>query len=903
MSGERWPGLRRVFRLPVTRERIGHEVDAELRFHIEERIEELMARGMTRQQAEHEERERFGDLETYRREMRAVDEHIAREERHMEFFDSLGRESRQAVRALTRSRAFSMIALITLALGIGATTAIFTLLDAVVLRPLPYPDAGRLVSVASNVSGATAAGRWGVSPGGYFYYRQHNRSFADLGAYRLNEATLTGTEGAQRVPTADVTASLIHVLRLHPALGRLLTADDDRPGAARVVVLSHGLWLRRFGGDLRVIGRTMSVDVEPAEVVGVLPAGAEVPEFKADLWRAMRLDPAAELHNEHYLKVIGRLKDGATVAGAAADLTSLTSRFSEVMPAVYSPGFMREYHFTATAMPLRDVVVGDIAHTLWILLASVALVLLMACANVANLFLVRAEARRREVAIRAALGAGRVHLAWHYLTESMLLLMAAGAVGLALAYAALRTLLVLAPSSIPRLSEVHLGWSAVAFAAGISLIAGVVFGLIPLSRGDVTVATLRESGRGLSASRRQHVVRGALVIGQVALALMLLVAAGLMLQSFRNLRHVRPGFDPSGVLAVTVAIPRARYPSYEAVAAFHHAFATRLSALPGVRNVGASTSLPLGESYGVGCSLVFVEGKPVPPNQQPPCLPISIIAPGYFQALGIPVRGNAPRWSDVEQHAAGVVVSRAFAERYWPGEDPLGKGVRSNGDAPPYYRVVGVADDVRAKGLDQPPPETVYYPMIPIPGVGLWGPQRQVTFVVKARTARPERLTVAIRRTLAELDPNVPIAGVQTMESVVAKSMARTSFTMLLLGVAGGMALVLSAVGIYGVISYLVGQRRSEIGIRMALGARAGQVGGLVVVQSVRLAGIGVVIGLIAALAATRLLRSLLFEVSPTDPVTMGAVAALLIMIAALASYAPARRAARVDPMEALRAE
>lgn len=903
MSGERWTGLRRVFRLPVTRQRIGDEVNAELRFHIEERIEELMARGMTRLQAEREERERFGDLESYRQQMRAVDEHIAREERRMEFFDSLGREVRQAVRALARSRAFSVIALVTLALGIGATTAIFTLLDAVVLRPLPYTDAGRLVNVASSVSGATAAGSWRVSPGGYFYYRQHNHSFEDLGAYRLDEATLTGSEGAQRVPTVGVTASLVHVLRLRPALGRLLTADDDRPEAAPAMVLSHGFWLRRFGGDPHVIGRTISVDAEPTEVVGVLPAGAEIPEFKADLWRAMRLDPAAKPQNEHYLKVIGRLEGGVTVTSATADLASLTSRFPEVMPSAYSPGFMREYHFAVVATPLRDVVVGDIARTLWILFASVALVLLMACANVANLFLVRAEARRREVAIRAALGAGRAHLAWHFLAESVLLLLAAGAVGLALSYAALRTLLVLAPSSIPRLSEVHLGWSAVAFAAGISLVAGMVFGLIPLSRGDAAVATLRESGRGLSASRRQHLVRGALVVGQVALALMLLVAAGLMLQSFRNLRHVRPGFDPDGVLAVTVAVPEARYPSYETVAAFHRAFATRLGALAGVQSVGATTSLPLGNTYGVGCSLVYVEGKPVPPKQEPPCLPVPTVAPGYFQALGIPVHGNAPGWSDVEQHAAGVVVSRAFAERFWPGEDPIGKGVKGGGDAPPYYRVVGVAENVRANGLDQPPTEAVYYPMIPIPGAGMWGPQRQMTFVIKARTARPELLTVAIRRTLAELDPNVPIADVQTMESVVAKSMARTSFTMLLLGVAGGMALVLSAVGIYGVISYLVGQRRSEIGIRMALGARAGQVGGLVVIQSVRLAVIGVVLGLAAALAATRLLRSLLFEVSPTDPVTMGAVAALLIVIAATASYAPARRAAGVDPAEALRAE
>jgi len=647
-----------------------------------------------------------------------------------------------------------------------------------------------------------------------------------------------------------------------------------------------------------VVGRVLTIDAHPAEVVGVLTPGENLPEIRAGIWSALALDPNAHFVNEHYLEVIGRLRAQSTIAGARADLARLTARFPDVLPTVYSPSFMEKYHFVVHVVSLRDSVIGNVARTLWMLLAAVGLVLIIACANVVNLFLARVEARRREVAIRTALGAGRSHLAWHYLAESLVLGLVAGACALALAYAALHVMLAMAPSSLPRLSEVHLGWRSAVFTAVMSVGAGILFGVIPLAHAGVDVATLRDSTRGMTASRRRHAIRGMLVIGQVALALVLLAAAGLLLQSFRNLRQVRPGFDPTGVLAVDVALPYSRYGSYEAVSTFYHQLQTRIAALPGVVSAGATTALPLRDGGGM-CSTIYAEGRVA--TGAVPCLPVPRVAPGYFRTMGITVRGSTPTWDDVEHHTAGVVVSRALAARIWPGEDPIGKGVNSGG-RPPFYRVVGVAEDVRADGLEQPPLEEVYYPVQPIPGRSLWATQ-EMTVVVRTRTVQPEQLTAAIRRTVAGLDSSVPIGNVQTMKQVVARSMNDTSFILLLLGVAGGMALLLSAVGIYGVIAYIVGQRRPEIGVRMALGASAARVGGQVVLQSLRLAAVGVALGLLGAVAVTRLLRSMLFEVSATDPFVLSAVALLLVAIAALASYVPARRAAHVDPVEALRAE
>ena len=912
-----WSGARRVFQLPFARRRIGRMVDDELRFHIEGRIEQFMEWGMTREQAEAEARRRFGDYDEYRRQACDIDERTMRDRNRLELLDTLRRELRHAVRALLRTPSFTAIAFVTLALGLGATTAIYTILEAVVLRPLPYPDADRLVSVLhpATVPG-TGESEWGLSSAGFFYFRRENRTLADLGSYTTGDLAVYGDGEAERARVGLVSHPVLAVLRATPAVGRLLTAEDDRPNGPHVVMLGYDLWQRRYGGDPRVVGRVIQTSVGPYEIVGVTAKGFNLPKpgpfaeggnlagFRVDLWVPLQLDPNARPVNSHQYFGVGRLKPGATAETARRDLQALAARFPELFPTAYSQGFIDEYNFRVGVKSLRDSVLGDkVARSLWVLFGAVGLVLLIACANVANLFLVRTETRRRESAIRTALGASRSHMAAYYLAESLMLALAAGAAGLLLAHLGIRVLLALAPTDIPRLSEVGLNWTGVAFAAAISLATGVAFGLLPLARaGRVDIDTLREGSRGLSPSPRQRAVRGALVVTQVALALMLLAAAGLMLRSFARLRGVHPGLDPSGVLVFDVGLPQTKYPDHQAAAAFHRELQARLAALPGVRVVGATNSVPL-RDFGTGCSVVFREARPYGPDERAPCVATPKATPGFFRALGIPVQGRAPEWSDAEANTGAVVVTKALADRLWPGEDPIGKGINSGGmgKTQGWYRVVGVVPEIRAAGLNRPPTEIVFYPAVPVPGTWFWQPMYGVSYVVRTAGDNPTALASSIRRVVAELDPTVPLMNVGTMEQVVERSMARTSFIMVLLGLAAGMALLLSAVGIYGVISYVVAQRRGEIGIRMALGARISQVARLVVMQSVRLAVVGVVIGLAGALAGTRVMRSLLYDVSPTDPLVLALVPLVLLAIAAAASFAPARRAARVDPVEVLR--
>jgi putative ABC transport system permease protein len=559
---------------------------------------------------------------------------------------------------------------------------------------------------------------------------------------------------------------------------------------------------------------------------------------------------------------------------------------------------------------LRTHVIGDIAKRLWILLAAVGLVLLIACGNVANLFLVRAEARQREFAIRTALGAKRVDLAWQYLTESILLALVGGLVALALATIALHLMVVLAPPDLPRMSEVHVGWIGALFTLVISMVAGAVFGgmaLMGAQPHEVTMM-LREGGRGTTSSRRQHFVRGILIAAQTAFALVLLVAAGLMLQSFRNMRNVSLGFDPRNILTAEISIPYAQYGTYEKVESFYHTLVTHVAAIPGVQEATLGDVIPLAVSeagisgFG-GCASVFIEDHPLQPGESAPCVGVPTAAPGYFHALGIKVRGVEPSWSDIEARTGGVVVTKSLAARLWPGQDAIGKGIRGNGDQPPYYHVVGVADDFRATGLDKPPADAVFFPFLPLPKAWLWSPRLDVRILLRTNGVPPQTLTAQLRRVLTDLDPNVPLANVRTMENVVAQSMTRLAFTMTLLGIAAMMALILSAIGIYGVISYIVNRRTSEIGIRMALGAHASRVGTLVVLQSLQLATVGIVVGILSGVVLTRALRSVLFGVSPTDPTTFISMSVIMLMIAALAAFVPAQRAMSVDPVEALRAD
>ena len=833
----------------------------------------------------------------------------------MTFTDSLKREGGLAFRSLARSPGFTLIVLVTLALGIGATTAIFTMLDRVVLKALPYADANRLVWLDSPTPGVKADSRWGLSVAGFFDFKNNAHTLENVAAMMPSRVTVTGKRAAERVPAVAVSASIFDVLRLRPMLGRPLTEADNLPGAAPVALIGYDYWKTRLNSDPHVIGSVLNVDATPMQIVGVMGQDATIPDPTsptAALWIPATLNPLARPENSHYLPVVARLARGATAESAQRELERMTKRFPELFPTAYSDDFMRSSGFRTAVTPLRTRIIGDIGTRLWILLGAVALVLIIACGNVANLFLVRAEARQREVAIRSALGAKRSDMAWHYFTETILLAIVGGAAALALAAIGLRVMVALAPPDLPRMSEVHLGWISVLFTLAVSIAAGILFGALALMGAEPTedAMMLREGGRGMTSSRRQHFTRGVLVAAQTALALVLLAAAGLMLQSFRNLRHVSPGFDPTNVLTAEVSLPDARYRTYAGVESFYHELLTRVAAIPGVKVAGAGDVVPLGPSSDgtaiggfTGCSGVAIENPGASRGTPSGCVGTHLVAPGYFAALGVKLRGTEPGWSDVESFAGGVVVTKALADRLWPGQDPMGKGIRGNGGQPPFYRVVGVTDNIRGTALTDPPAEVVFFPMMPIPHAILWGPPTAMTLVIRTNGVPPGSIAAPLRRILNNMDPDVPLGNVSTMEDVVARSMVRLSFTMTLLAIAAAMALILSAIGIYGVISYIVGRRRGEIGIRMALGAHASRVGALVVRQSVQFAAIGIVVGIVASLAITRVLGSVLYGVSPSDPTTLIVVSVIMLIIAVLASYVPAQRAMSVDPAEALRAD
>ena len=833
----------------------------------------------------------------------------------MDIADSLKREIGRAARSLARSPGFTLIVILTLALGIGATTAIFTMLDRVVLRALPYADADRLVWLDSPTPGVKPDSRWGLSVAEFFYFQKNSRTLENVAAVMPLRTTVTGNRAAERVSAVRVSGSVFDVLKLHPMLGRVLNESDNLPNAQPVVVISYDYWKTRLNSDPNVIGKIIGIQTRPNQIVGVMPRDATIPDVmspRVDLWVPVELDPAARAENAHYLPIVARLRPGVSVASAQAELAQITRRLPELFPTAYNDDFMRSSGFRTAVVPLRARIIGDVSTRLWILLGAVALVLVIACGNVANLFLVRAEARQREAAIRAALGAKRGDLAWHYFTETVLLALIGGAAALALAAAGLHVIVALAPPDIPRMSEVHIGWLAVLFTLVVSVASGILFGGLALMGAEPAedAMMLREGGRGMTSSKRQHFARGVLVAAQTALALVLLAAAGLMLQSFRNLRNVSPGFDPANVLTAEVSVPAARYTSREQVEAFYHDLLTRAAAIPGVKVAAAGDVVPLGPSNDgtaiggfAGCSGIAIENPGSDRGKSAGCVGTKTVTPGYFSALGIRLRGTDATWSDVEAHAAGVVVTKALAERLWPGEDAIGKGIKGNGGKPPFYRVVGVTDNIRGVSLTDPPAEAVFFPMLPIPKTFLWSPPRTMTVVLRSNGVPPTTLASSLRRVLSTMDPDVPLGSVRTMDDIVARSMIRLSFTMTLLAIAAGMALILSAIGIYGVISYIVGRRRGEIGIRMALGAHASRVGTLVVRQSVQFAVAGVVVGIIGTLLITRVLGSVLFGVSPTDATTLLAVSAIMLLIAVLASYVPAQRAMNVDPAEALRAD
>lgn len=909
-------GPRREFSLPRAEQRLDAELDDEFRFHFDERVDEFVAAGMSREEALREATRRFGDREAYKASARAIDTVTLKQERRAAWTRTLWRETQRAFRVLTRDRAFSAVAFVTLAIGLGAAIAIFTVLDRVVLRALPYPEADRLVSVMHPATVPGSGERnWGLSAGSYFGFRERMRTLDELGMYTTGGFTVTSDGDAELVQAASVTATLLRALQARPALGRLLLAEDDVPGGPNVAVLGYEFWQRRYGGDPSAVGKTLETSVGTYQIIGVAERGLALPMpgpfasssnlsgFTMDVWVPMQLDPAGPFYNSHPYVGVGRLRAGLSAEDAQREFTGLFVQIAEALPGVYSPGFLKQYRFGVGLRPLRDAVLGPtVPRALWLLFGAVILVLVIAAANVGNLFLLRFEARRREAAIRTALGAGSGQMAAHYLAETLLLCAAAWVAGVGIAALSLQGLLRIAPTNIPRLTEVALGGRAIGvgllFALGLALLLGIV----PLLRRGLDLGSLRDGGRGLSPSRRSRALRHALVVGQLALTLVLLAGAGLMFRSFAKLRAVEPGFDAQGVLAFDVSLPFLRYDTREKAAVFHEELQRRLAALPGVQAVGAGPT-PLVD-FGTGCAVVFRAGRPYGVDEQTPCVPSPTAVPGYFDALGIAVEGRRPEWRDVTARSQAVVITQALAERLWPGESAIDKGLGMNGaNAEAFYRVVGVIPSLRAEALDLPPTEAVFYAATGLTPNARSGALNDLTVFVRQSGADPYALVPAVRQVLRELDAQVPLVSPRAMETVLARSMARTSFLLTLLGIASVVALLLSAVGIYGVISYLVVQRRTEIGIRLALGATVGGVVRLIVLQATQLAALGVLIGVAAAMAGSRVMQSLLYEVQAGDPRVLMAGALLLLTVVLLASWVPARRASQVDPSEAMRGD
>lgn len=803
---------------------------------------------------------------------------------------------RYGLRLLRSNPLFTLVAVLTLALGIGANTTIFSVVNAVLLRPLPYRDAEQLVTVwHRNVNQRGAqAGSFELTPANFLDLQKQQQSFTQLAAFASHDFNLTGAGEPERVRGWQASASLFDVLGVAPVVGRVFTVDEDRAGAEPVVVVSHGFWQRRLGGAGNAVGQTLRLDDRNVTVIGVLPPGFEFPVKGAELWSPLAFDAeAANARTAFYLNAVARLRPGVTLAQAQSDSEAIAQRLDQAFPR--SNAGMR-----FTLEPLRERHGGQSRTTLYLLLGAVGCVLLIACVNVANLLLARATVREKELAVRAALGAGRRRLLRQMLTESALLSLLGGAGGLALAWWGVRALRLLDPGTIARLDEVNLDARVLAFTLGVSLLTGLLFGLAPAlqsSRLNLNQA-LKESGRG-AAGAAGHRLRGALVIAEVALSLVLLAGAGLLIRSFVRLLNVDPGFNAERVLTLRVELSQDKAQDAAQAANFYQQVLERVQAVPGVEAASAVNALPI-VTPGMRAALVM-EDKPDPPPGQPQLGNNRVVSPDYFRTLGIPLfSGRTLTPQDNGQAPPVAVINQTLARRYWGDENPLGKrfklGAR-NGDLP-WLTVAGVVGDVRQEGLSNAPLPEFYTPFTQ--AHARWARPR----VLAVRTAgEPLAALAAVKSAVWAVAPDQTIHDVQTMEAVLANWLAPRRFNLVLLGVFAALALVLAGTGIYGVLSYVVTQRTKEIGVRLALGAAHRDIVRLIVRQGMTLTAAGIALGLAASLALARFLAGFLFEVRAWDPLTLGGITLLLAGVAWLACWIPARRATRIDPLTALRHE
>jgi putative ABC transport system permease protein len=814
---------------------------------------------------------------------------------------------KQVLRRLGHSPMFTAITLVTLGIGIGANSAIFSVVNGILIKPLPYPHADSLVSIWQIAPGMGCR-ELNASPATYFTYREEGRAFQDIGLWASQSASVTGFAEPEQAETLAVTHGTLPVLGVQPLRGRWFTPEDDSPGRPETMIITYGYWQHRFGGDPSALGRRIIVDGRAREVVGIMPASFRFLNRTPALILPFQLDRNKVFVGNFSFQAIARLKPGVTTAQGNADVARMLPMLSQKFPlaAGLTPKILEEARIGPDVRPLKQDVVGDVGNVLWVLMSTVGIVLFIACANVANLLLVRAEGRQQELAVRAALGASRSRVAGELLLESVTLALAGGVVGVGVAYAALRLLVVLAPVNLPRLNDISIDPWVLLFTMGISLVAGLLFGLVPVIRyaGPHAKSALRAGGRTFSDGPERHRMRSALVVVQVALALVLLVGSGLMIRTFQALRHVQPGFtQPEQILTLRLSIPNAQVPEPERVARMFNDILDRIAAIPGVESVSLSNSTTMDGSR--SADPIFAEDRPTSEGQLPPIRRYKYLSPGYFQAMGNRLlAGRDFTWLDIHAMWPVTLVSENLAREYWgTPAAAVGKRIRENPKGT-WREIVGVVGNERDNGIDQEAPTIVYWPLMIR---NFWSApievRRTLVFAIRSKRTGSDHFLKEVSQAVWAVNPELPFANVRTVKEIHERSMARSSFTLVMLAVAAGMALLLGVVGIYGVVSYSLSQRTREIGIRMALGATHRQVRNLFVRHGLMLAGIGVVCGVAAAIPLTRLMSALLFKVSPLDPLTYAAVSIGLVAAALLASYLPACRATRIAPVEALRAE
>jgi putative ABC transport system permease protein len=876
------------------------EIVEELSQHLEQEYERALNGGASETEARAEVMEELRTSDLLRRELKNVERRIARDpvtsgtREKINLFADLGQDLRYALRMLAKNPAFTVIAVVALALGIGANTAIFSVVNAVLLRPLPFKHPEQLVMVWENAA-HLGFPKDTPSPANFLDWQKQAQSFTGMAAMTERSFNFTGVGEPERLEGRRVSANLFDLLGVPAGLGRTFVADDDRPGT-HVVLLSHSLWQRRFGSDPAVIGRALTLNGESYTVVGVMPPFVQLPGYSVrndQVWVPIAFpQEEASQRGNHFLEVIARLKPGITLEQARAEMETIAARLAQQYP-VYN---MRR---GAMVVPLHEQVVGDIKPALLVLLGAVGFVLLIACANVANLLLARAAVRQKEIALRLAVGASRSRLTRQFLTESVLLAMFGAGLGLLLAFAGIRILGAFIPPSIAQIQAINIDGTVLTFTVLVAALTGIAFGLAPAIQGSHLDLndTLKEGGRDSAGGVRGHRARGLLVIGEVAISFVLLIGAGLLINSFLHLRKLDPGFRPDHLLTMKVDLSEVKYPDREQRASFFNEVIRRVRALPGVRSAAVANNLPL--TYDGDSMFVSVEGLPDPPPDQQPDVIYRVIGPGYFETMGIPiVHGRDFTDQDKGDSKDFVIISEKTARHFWPGEDPIGKRLKpgSSSSNAPWREVIGVVKDVRQNDLIAPPKMQMYLNYRQLKSI-------PANALVIRTNIEPMSLAGSVRNTIWSVDKDQTVADIETMDHIVAEAVARQRFSMFLLGFFAIVALLLASVGIYGVMSYSVAQRTREIGIRMALGARRADVLQMTVREGLNLVGAGMLLGVAAAFILTRVMATLLYGISATDPVTFVGISVVLLVVAILASYVPALRATKVDPMIALRAQ